>query len=77
MRSHPIIFDMAGRPSLGLKRKGFAIYEKTWLILKDLENKSAHTERKKKMVELVHEAVEQYANSSTVSKEEKNGRVRK
>lgn len=28
-----IIDRMAGRPPLGLKRKGFSIYEKTWHII--------------------------------------------
>ncbi len=59
----PYVIDtMAGRPQTELKSKSFAIYEKTWLILKDLENKSAHAGKKKTMKELTHEAVKNYVN---------------
>jgi len=78
MRQKPIIFDtMAGRPSLGLKTKSFSLYEKTRLILKKLEFESAQTNKKKKMIELAHEAVEQYASNNSVSNEDKNGKVKK
>jgi hypothetical protein len=54
---------MAGRPPKeGSESKSFAIYEKTWLLLKELEhlylqNGGAY----KPLKEIAHEAIEQHA----------------
>lgn len=54
---------MAGRPKKGDgKSVSFAIYEKTWLILKDLEHQYIKKEGKSKPLKgIAHEAVEEYA----------------
>ncbi len=54
---------MAGRPKKeNSESKGFAIYKKTWLILKELEHNYLLTEGKTKpLKEIAHDAIEEYA----------------
>lgn len=53
---------MSGRPKVEEPSKSFAIYEKTWLLLRDMQ----HAQLKKKrnsisLKELAHNAVQEYA----------------
>lgn len=54
---------MAGRPKKSdSKSISFAIYAKTWLILKDLEHQYLKKEGKSRpLKEIAHEAIEEYA----------------
>ena len=54
---------MAGRPKIeDGKSKGFAIYERTWLILKDLEHFYIKRNGKSRALkEIAHDAIEEYA----------------
>ncbi len=73
-----IIDTMAGRPRLGLGHTNLGLWKKTWLILNELEFKGIQADKKKKKVEIVHEAVVEYADRHFPnSKVEKNGRGKK
>jgi len=64
---------MAGRPKKeGSKSKSFAIYEKTWLILKELEHRYLQASRKNKpLKEIAHEAIEEYSKKMLDRREKK------
>ena len=55
---------MVGRPKKAdSKSKSFAVYEKTWLLLKELEHLYLQTSGKNKpLKEIAHEAVEGFFN---------------
>ncbi len=61
---------MAGRPNKeDSKSKGFSIYDKTWLVLKDLEHFYIKRDGNcRPLKEIVHDAIEVY------SKKEKNNK---
>jgi len=59
------VFDrMVGRPRKeNSKSKSFAMYEKTWLILKELEHVHLQTTSKNKpLKQIAHDAIEEYYN---------------
>jgi hypothetical protein len=53
---------MAGRPKKeGSESKSFAIYEETWLLLKELEHSYLkETDKNKPLKEIAHEAIKRY-----------------
>jgi len=63
---------MAGRPKKdGSESKSFAIYEKTWLMLKDLEHQYLQTTGETKpLKEIAHEAIEAYIKKKKDSRRE-------
>lgn len=60
--SHDFLVKMAGRPKKeGLESKSFAIYERTWRILKELEHLYLQiSEKNKSLKEIAHEAIEKF-----------------
>jgi len=60
---------MAGRPKKENSESiSFAIYKKTWLLLKDLEHLYLQRDKKKPMKEIAHEAIEELYNREKASK---------
>ena len=59
---------MVGRPKKeGSESKGFALYKKTWLLLKELEHLYLTKEGKSKpLKEIAHEAIEEYVRKEKV-----------
>jgi hypothetical protein len=56
---------MAGRPKkCDSESVSFAVYKKTWLILKDLEHQSLkRSGESKSLKEIVHDAVDEYSKT--------------
>lgn len=69
------LINMVGRPrKKDYKSKSFSLYEKTWLILKELEHINLQTTVKNKpLKEIAHVAIEEYYNKEKKKLGKKGG----